>query len=80
MSSVTGLLTGQDTVAQAVQSGDTITIMGTKTVDDPQLSAAFNLDKGAYITTWKNSGNKNNVDIFIADLSAVNDSTWGSLT
>ncbi len=61
--------TGANAVVQAVQSGDTITISGTKTDDDDdQLSTVFNLVEGTYIVSWENTGSFS--DIFTATIDS----------
>lgn len=65
--------TGANAVVNAVQSGNTITISGTKTDQDKdQLSTAFTLEKGTYIYSWDNKDSFG--DIFTASLDAVDGS------
>jgi hypothetical protein len=65
--------TGANAVVNAVQSGNTITISGTKTDQDKdQLSTAFTLEKGTYIYSWDNKGSLG--DIFTATIDAVDGS------
>jgi hypothetical protein len=64
--------TGANAVANAVQSGDTITISGVKTDQNKdQVSTEFTLVNGTYIVSWQNKDTGGVGDIFTATIDSA---------